>query len=61
MSGYIEAPVDGEYTFTLKSDNGAFLRLHEAQLIDADFNYQARQRNLGDDSPQSGQASVSIV
>ena len=40
MNGYIEAPADGEYTFTLKSNSGAFLRLHEAQLIDADFGYK---------------------
>ena len=38
--GTIEAPADGEYTFYLTSQGGAFLRLHRAQLIDADHGYQ---------------------
>ncbi len=40
IEGYIEAPADGEYTFTLTSQGAAFLRLHRAQLIDADFGYK---------------------
>ncbi len=37
--GFIEAPRDGEYTFRLTTPGKAFLRLHETQLIDADFGY----------------------
>ncbi len=39
--GYIEVPADGEYTFYLTAHGKAFLRLHKAQLIDADFGYQS--------------------
>lgn len=39
--GYIEAPADGEYTFYLMTQGGAFLRLHNAQLLDADSAYKA--------------------
>lgn len=35
------APVSGNYTFYLSTDTGAFVRLHDTQLIDADFGYQA--------------------
>jgi uncharacterized sulfatase len=34
--GLVEVPEDGQYTFSLRSDAGAVLRLHEATLIDAD-------------------------
>lgn len=43
LTGYLDIPADGEYTFYLKTDKGegsrAFVHLHEMQLIDADFNY----------------------
>ena len=32
-------PASGTYTFFLTTDTGAFVRLHDAQLIDADFGY----------------------
>ena len=32
-------PVSGAYTFFLTTDTGAFVRLHDVQLIDADFGY----------------------
>jgi hypothetical protein len=35
--GFITVPVEGDYTFHLKSDSGAHLRLHEATVIDDDF------------------------
>ena len=41
FAGYIEAPSDGEYTFYLTAHGKAFLRLHNAQLIDADFGYES--------------------
>ena len=40
LEGYINAPRDGVYTFYLKANSNTFLRLHEMQLIDADFGYQ---------------------
>lgn len=41
IEGYIEAPADGQYTFYLTTQGAAFLRLHQAQLIDADFGYKS--------------------
>lgn len=39
FSGYLRVPDDGTYTFSLTTDARAFLRLHDAALIDADFDY----------------------
>ncbi len=39
FTGYVAVPADGDYTFTLATDTGAVLRLHEATLIDEDFGY----------------------
>ncbi len=41
FSGYLQVPAEGDYTFYLSTDSAAFVRLHEAQLIDADFGYAA--------------------
>ena len=38
-TGYLQVPADGTYTFYLITDGHAFLRLHDAALIDADFDY----------------------
>ena len=40
-TGYVQIPTDGEYTFYLSSGSKAFFRLHEAALIDEDFDYTA--------------------
>ncbi len=37
--GYLNVPTDGTYTFHLETDTGAFVRLHDARLIDADRGY----------------------
>ena len=39
FTGYLKVPSAGEYTFFLTTDTGAFVRLHDAQLLDADFGY----------------------
>ena len=41
FSGYIQVPEDGEYTFYIKCSNKAFLRIHDAAVIDADYGYTA--------------------
>ncbi len=41
IEGSLEAPADGEYTFYLTTQGAAFLCLHRAQLIDADFGYKS--------------------
>jgi hypothetical protein len=43
FSGFIEAPTDGSYTFSVTSDGGTLLRLHEATVIDGDFGHKAGQ------------------
>lgn len=40
LDGYINVPQDGEYTFYLVADGKVFIRLHEAILLDADYNYK---------------------
>ena len=40
FSGYLRIPEDGEYTFYFSSQGKAYMRLHEATLIDADYKYQ---------------------
>lgn len=41
FDGFLNIPQDGEYTFYLQTDTGAVLRIHDATVIDADFNYPA--------------------
>lgn len=36
---YVKIPVDGAYSFSMKTSIKAFVRLHEATLFDADFDY----------------------
>lgn len=39
-NGFIKIPADGVYSFALQTNGKAFVRLHEAKLLDADFGYQ---------------------
>ncbi|MBE9667586.1 sulfatase-like hydrolase/transferase [Mucilaginibacter boryungensis] len=39
FEGYIKVPENGDYTFYLSAGDKAFMRLHEAILIDADYGY----------------------
>lgn len=39
FEGYIRVPQSGEYTFYLNAAGKAFLRIHDAQVIDADYKY----------------------
>jgi arylsulfatase A-like enzyme len=45
LSGWFIAPKDGEYTFRLRSKDGAVLRLHEATVIDDDFSHDGSARS----------------
>ncbi|UOG77454.1 sulfatase-like hydrolase/transferase (plasmid) [Hymenobacter tibetensis] len=40
-TGYLPVPADGVYEFSLTTTGNAFVRLHEAALLDADFSYVA--------------------
>ena len=39
IEGYLDVPQDGKYVFSLKANGKAFLRIHEAAVIDADYGY----------------------
>ena len=39
FEGFIKVPEDGDYTFYLTADSKAFLRIHQASVIDADYGY----------------------
>ncbi len=41
LEGFIKVPNDGEYSFSLQASGKAYMRIHEAELIDADFGYQS--------------------
>jgi len=41
--GFIQVPVAGDYTFYLTSDAGASLHIHDAHVIDDDFNHDGTE------------------
>ena len=41
FEGFIKVPTEGSYTFSLSSSSNAFVRIHEASVIDADYGYEA--------------------
>ncbi|TKC06139.1 sulfatase-like hydrolase/transferase [Pedobacter frigoris] len=45
--GLIKVAADGEYHFALSATGRAYMRIHEAELIDADFGYQSGSREAG--------------
>ena len=47
FEGYIKVPADGTYTFYLTADTKAFLRIHDAAVIDEDFGYIAGTEKEG--------------
>jgi arylsulfatase A-like enzyme len=46
-TGYLNVPADGTYTFYLAADSKAFLRLHDASVIDADYGYSGGGERTG--------------
>jgi len=59
-SGYLTVPADGDYTFALKADGGAVLRLHDATVIDADFGYHGGTVRQGSIRLKAGSHPVSL-
>ena len=47
FSGYLNIPEDGEYTFSLSTNSGALLQIHDATVIDADFAYTPGNKRSG--------------
>ncbi len=43
FTGLIKVPAEGVWTFTIDSDSGVALRIHESQVIDDDFGHGQRQ------------------
>ena len=43
FSGFITVPADGDYTFYLASDSGAHFRIHDATVLDDDFNHDGAE------------------
>jgi hypothetical protein len=54
FSGYLAIPQSGSYTFYLAADTGALLRIHEATVIDADYDYAAGTERSGSIRLQAG-------
>jgi hypothetical protein len=46
FEGFVNVPVDGDYTFTITSDSGIVFWVHDSLVIDDDFTH--------DDAPRSG-------
>ena len=51
FSGYLEVPLDGEYTFYLTSDAPVVLRLHDARLFDEDVTRTLLSASANGDLP----------
>lgn len=45
FEGFLEVPTAGTYTFMVESDSGANLYLHDAHVIDDDFNHNGGERS----------------
>lgn len=58
--GFIKVPVDGKYSFSLKTSGKAYMRLHNASLFDADFGYQSNKELIQDVNLKEGYHPVSI-
>lgn len=39
FEGYVDVPVDGEYTFYMNTSGKSFMRIHDIPLIDQDYGY----------------------
>ena len=47
FEGFLNIPTDGTYTFYLSSNSGAVMRIHDATVIDADYNYTPGDERKG--------------
>jgi arylsulfatase A-like enzyme len=45
FTGYFVAPSDGDYTFYLRTDTAALLRIHDATVIDDDFTHTGAEKS----------------
>lgn len=47
FAGFVKVPRDDTYTFVLRTGTRAFLRIHDASVVDADFRYDGNQPRAG--------------
>jgi arylsulfatase A-like enzyme len=45
LTGYIKVPTSGNYTFSLLTNSGALLRIHNCTVIDEDFGFKGGERS----------------
>jgi hypothetical protein len=58
--GYVLVAADGRYTFAFSTGGRAYIRLHDATLIDADFGYHQGEKRTQSVSLKAGLHPVSI-
>jgi hypothetical protein len=58
FTGYLDAPADDEYSFFLTADSGALLRVHEANVLDADFGHRPSTEVTGTVRLQAGKHPI---
>lgn len=46
FEGYLKVPADGVYTFSLKTDGRAFVKVHDISLLDADYGYLPMEETM---------------
>lgn len=61
FSGLISAPQDDVYTFVLRSSEKAFLRIHDAAVVDADFGHQPDKQQDGSIRLKAGLHPIRIT
>lgn len=60
FQGFIKIPVEGEYSFYLKSENRAFLKIHDASVIDADYGFNGGEIKEGTIKLKAGLHPIKI-
>lgn len=60
FEGYINIPLDGDYTFSLKSSGRSFLKIHGANVIDADYGFKAGTAQEGSVKLAAGYHPIKI-
>jgi len=54
LEGYLNVPVDGDYTFYVSANSAAFLRIHDVAVVDADYEYFRNAPKSGDIKLKAG-------
>jgi arylsulfatase A-like enzyme len=58
--GFIKIPADGKYTISMQTTGKAYLRVHEATLIDEDFGYRPNTELTGDIYLKKGYHAIKL-